>query len=139
MGYTHYWRKGTSMKGWDRAHCAAQLLLADRGAVHTDWFNSPEAGVRTINSDIHFNGHGDLAHETFFMPCDWMDLQDFQFCKTAEKPYDVMVVAILCIFGHYAPDALHITSDGEHDEWLKGAALATEFCNEVIGVPRLVY
>jgi hypothetical protein len=41
---------------------------------------------------IQFNGVGDDSHETFHLT---KASQDFEFCKTAMKPYDDVVVAVM--------------------------------------------
>ena len=60
-----------------------------------------------------FNGKGDNAHEPFIFPGE----SGFNFCKTAYKPYDTVVVACLFVARDYfAPDQLEIASDGEAEE-----------------------
>ena len=44
----------------------------------------------------------------------------FGFCKTARKPYDVMVVACLILYKYYFRKDVEISSDGDLDDWQKG-------------------
>jgi hypothetical protein len=46
------------------------------------------------------------------------------FCKTAYKPYDIVVTAALCYLATVAKTHAP-TSDGEPDEWQPGLGLAT--------------
>lgn len=63
---------------------------------------------------ITFNGIGDAAHETM-----WFDRKGdgFQFCKTARKPYDIAVIALLLLANRYAPEVWDIGSDGDAKDW----------------------
>ena len=66
---------------------------------------------------IRFNGIGEAGHETFLFhnrkkqdpegygdPC-------FAFCKTARKPYDIVVCEVLLVLKRYMPN-LEVGSDG---------------------------
>jgi len=66
-----------------------------------------------------------LGHETFIVlrkvgSVDQViedgDPRHFSFCKTARKPYDLMVTACLILYKHYFPE-VRISSDGDIDEW----------------------
>lgn len=120
MGYTHYWDRFSLGKDIDRAKWAELNHITDliiklaegkttdtAGGYHTD---KPVKLVRRgrhscdnlTNSmkKIAFNGIGDLGHETFYLPgpdavIDSSHDPKWDFCKTARKPYDVVVVAVL--------------------------------------------
>jgi len=64
---------------------------------------------------IRFNGVDDAGHETFSISSDCM-AQGFDFCKTAEKPYDIAVCACLIICKHWFPD-IKVSSDGDMGDW----------------------
>jgi hypothetical protein len=85
------------------------------------------------NTDIIFNGDDAKgeAHETFQL----MKAGDgFQFCKTACKPYDRYVKAMLVVANYYAPGALEVSCDGDGEEgcWDEGVRIATIYAK---GVP----
>jgi hypothetical protein len=124
MGYTHYypqqrdfapheWAELTAITRWLLANlpphstsaggCFSEYPLAIRG---WDGEGEPEINGRVIS----FNGDGDLAHETF---CLARRGYGFQFCKTARKPYDLIVCAVLLAAMEIAPGTLDVSSDGE--------------------------
>ena len=41
----------------------------------------------------------------------------FTFCKTARKPYDIVVCCCLLIAKHYVGDLIKVSSDGDETEW----------------------
>lgn len=61
----------------------------------------------------------DMGHETFYLS--YEDNDEFTFCKTARKPYDLAVQTILIRGQHLG--ILRFKSDGDLNEW--GAAYAT--------------
>lgn len=112
MGYTHYWRHTPAFtEGFvddvDRiiAEAARQgIVLRGRNGTGEPEF-SP--------TNISFNGDDEtghrLGHETFaLIPGD----DEFTFCKTAQKPYDAVVGAILIALKE-SDQSFSVTSDGE--------------------------
>lgn len=85
-------------------------------------------GLAVTDKDkICFNGRGDAdSHETFVIN---RLRDDDNFCKTARKPYDIMVCATLMIVRHYIPD-FKVSSDGDKDEHEWQAAIA--LCQKVL-------
>jgi hypothetical protein len=41
----------------------------------------------------------------------------FEFCKTARKPYDIMVCCVLLAAKHHLKARVSVSSDGDLDEW----------------------
>ena len=70
----------------------------------------------TINeTTININGCKELSHENFLLETDVSAEFDWEFCKTARKPYDSTVLAILMAakdFGYID----NYYSDGENNE-----------------------
>lgn len=68
---------------------------------------------------ILFNGKAadEMDHETFVLrnkgKQDGLDT----FCKTARKPYDWFVTAILILTHNICPDCYEISSDGNQEDW----------------------
>lgn len=57
---------------------------------------------------ISFNGVGEDSHETAFVS---KDASGFEFCKTAQKPYDSIVVKFYKLVRKYDP-LVKLSSDG---------------------------
>ncbi|WP_019025323.1 MULTISPECIES: hypothetical protein [unclassified Thioalkalivibrio] len=82
----------------------------------------------------------DLSHESFSLN----RLKDSQhslegFCKTARKPYDLMVCASLIVAEDRAPGALRIRSDGDPGEWAPAQAFAEQVLGRPLKIPGGVY
>jgi hypothetical protein len=97
MGYTHYWK--------GKANLDNQLIdelnnLVSHGALNRiiqkeyDQAQVPDL-VSLENKRLRFNGIEDEGHETFVVV--FNESLDFEFCKTARKPYDAYVVASLIL------------------------------------------
>jgi hypothetical protein len=82
-------------------------------------------GAAVINDEeIWFNGDAkfDLDHETFHVKRDTVDLLTKDFCKTARKPYDVLVCCALISLKRHLPGAFSFTSDGDRSDWASAIA-----------------
>lgn len=144
MGYTHYWKKVGAIdeKRYKLALSKIRKLIElhkdnipagnTAGGYYSDCLNerlgdcggdNPVSKADYID-DICINGLGDMSHETFFLPVNGFDLEEFQFCKTARKPYDVIVVACLVILKHYLGNSFKFSSDGDDLELEEGFNLA---------------
>jgi hypothetical protein len=122
MGYTHYFPQTRDFTDaeWDEIKAAADMLAIPGLAFGWDGRGKPEI------SDIRISLNGDAKngydHETFEIRKE--KIESFTFCKTAQKPYDMIVVAILCVCHGIAPGALDISSDGEPQDWFPGLHVA---------------
>ncbi len=139
MGYTHYWSKTRkfTQPEWQQIKKAAQAII-DETPVELVWeYDREEKPVEISATKIRFNGLGDDGHETFYftrsVPAEpeWRKGEgDFQFTKTARKPYDDAVVACLIAFQQIAPDAMSWSSDGWLSEHADGLALYNKACKQ---------
>lgn len=129
MGYTHYWYRKPEMdedvfKLW--SDDVRKLVAAARqgGIVIVDGL--AETPDPEITKDVvAFNGQPD--HETFMVERTGGRVRDgevFGFCKTAQKPYDMVVVAALIALKARFGDAVKVSSDGDRADWEPGIALA---------------
>jgi hypothetical protein len=82
---------------------------------------------------IRFNGVDDDGHETFVLmrsdvPASYLENKNevFGFCKTARKPYDKYVTAVLLLAKLYLQDEIRISSDGDIADWKEGQKLIKE-------------
>ena len=126
MGYTHYWKNDTtiSTNDWDNSIQTIQAIIgsAEDGLLseYGEAINKP-----IINGEvIEFNGVGDNAHETLHISID--DLSAFAFCKTACKPYDKYVVAVLMTLAHNCT-GFSWSSDGDSEDHKEGLELFNTF------------
>lgn len=127
MGYTHYYKipKELNAKKFaklsEELKCAAMLLPTEsnsaqmnhKGMIYlADGYgeNEPEF----TSELIAFNGRGEDAHESFYIQ--QKNNEESDFCKTARKPYDLMVCVSLMRLKHYFPK-VHISSDGDESDW----------------------
>lgn len=146
MGYTHYWtqRREFSKAQWDEVTTDITKLLEH--ALHRQEVplgnESADLGSKpTFGPDcIAFNGIGDSGHETFLVERRRPGLEDWQarnghsrgggFCKTARKPYDIVVTAVLCYLSSIA-ETHEVISDGSASDF----TLALELARQAL--PRL--
>jgi hypothetical protein len=88
------------------------------GIVQYEWNDTKEPLV--TDTVVQFNGVGDNGHETFYFDIadtyKASDGQHFAFCKTARKPYDVVVMKVLIVLKYFLGDAVVVSSDGNFDE-----------------------
>ena len=117
MGYTHYFNfieEPSREKFIEFAEGVKQLVAT-----------AQEAGIEIADEEygddkIVFNGVGANSHETFFVSADGVD---FNFCKTAQKPYDTAVTALLILAKKIFGDNIKISSDGDWSDWESGQLL----------------
>lgn len=140
MGYTHYWTfKPAPKSEASKVEEKYQLAIRQCNRVIKAYNKQFDKGdYRRLSGfsahcktgqygGIHINGSGDEAHEDFTLREHYsqnLESDAFNFCKTARKPYDDVVVACLIILKHYLKELIHIQSDGYADEWLDGKHLA---------------
>ena len=121
MGYTHYWRTDERADPilWDKGIAACRRICeASREILAADGHDalSFEHGIRC-------NGiPPDDDHETFILHA--APDEDTDFCKTAAKPYDVVVTACLAVMAYHVSAGFVVSSDGGPSDWDKGVALA---------------
>ena len=111
MGYTHYWNhSGFTSEQWRSIAAHARNLL-DTTAIPLVGAMREENAHPDINEAyIIFNGEGaEGGHEPFMLA---REPTEFDFCKTACKPYDVLVGAILAYAAQIAPETFATSNDG---------------------------
>jgi len=127
MGYTHYWnqRRDFTDDEWKRVQMGVRNILTSAEVDEIPLGNGMGEGTPVIEADhISFNGLGDDGHETCYLsrkqpPCpEWKSQADydqrgaFDFCKTARKPYDPVVVSVLNFLVTEFPSVISASSDG---------------------------
>lgn len=143
MGYTHYWSHDDKLnwKALSRAlddmatlaRAAPKFGIVLRGPLGT---GEPELSRYAVA----LNGDGEAepseSHETFVFPIVGEDAEMarklhgklWSFCKTARRPYDTVVCAMLLAAKHHLGSQLRLSSDGERteDEWLPAERMVAE-------------
>lgn len=120
MAYSHYWEfKGHIApkdleNGENKFARAAELIrkaynkVTEMGIEIAD--GTGEGGEPTISdSEIYFNGKGDESYETFAIRA---DDGEWNFCKTARRPYDLLVCVSLLAFKEAFGEDFSYKSDG---------------------------
>ena len=131
MGYTHYWEnKGhkDDATNFLKVVAEAKALYAalpdhtdTAGGYHKEdplklcgWHGDGEPVF--TDTEISFNGDDStgLSHESFRVND---KPTDFEFCKTARKPYDLMVCAVLISMRKNLVNFSY-SSDGDNEDWI---------------------
>lgn len=154
MGYTHYW---TQKKPFTKAEWSALteganamitgLMISGIPLVHE--YDDPNTPPTLTGEEIHFNGLGEEGgHETFLITRKLQSKKHYpdhnpnwNFCKTAEKPYDLAVTCILAYLDSVHPEKFVVSSDGRTRDWEAGVKLARLTWPpkaNIIGTPRAV-
>jgi hypothetical protein len=132
MGYTHYWSFGRfiSKKAYQAALKDCRKIIKASSVRLGNWDGEKKP---VLNNGISINGYGDEAHESFILP---RIPGNGDFCKTERKPYDVVVVACLCVLQQHLDESVYVTSDGDPHEWEAGRALAEKVLNHEVAIPQ---
>lgn len=141
MGYTHYYsRSYTDSNGkaeYLKFREGAERIILEavvNGVKIGDAFGEKLGRWENTDERVAFNGFGEEAHETFVWepitpPMTTSAISNvpyfFNFCKTAYKPYDAVVVACLLLLKDVYGDAVDVSSDGSWSEWQDGRDLYT--------------
>lgn len=99
---------------------AGGVRTAGQEAVVGSWFAGSLLRARQCD--------GDCSYETFGI-LRAAGADDWGFCKTAFRPYDIAVTACLIILKHRLGDAITVQSDGEDAHWFDAKLL----CDHTLG------
>jgi len=150
VGYSHYWYGSDDVDrdSWMKLKEAVIGVLSIAKAEGITIVNGMgDAGTQPLVNDQLISFNGVPNHETFYLErC--MEVQDymrhrpaaeqrFSSCKTACKPYDVVVTACLCLAEHLTGGVYRVSSDGGAADWADGHALARKVMSDV-PLPRKV-
>ena len=123
MGYTHYYRQSKNFTDTEWGNLQAKVkTIFDYAKTNKIEIDDQDGGEPICDDKtdlILFNGVGENSHETFVINKEMR--RDFDFCKTQEKPYDLIVMLVLLAIKEVAPAVMKISSDGDWDhEWKSG-------------------
>ena len=119
MGYTHYWTVLGSLSQEQKqgiANDAIKIIetAGEQGIRICYDHDEPHKDPVVTADEIWLNGVQHEGHETFYFD---PTKRNWQFCKTARKPYDAVVGAILLSALNHAPKLIRVSSDGEEKDW----------------------
>lgn len=103
----------------DGVWCGGHMISRRVAPIRKDGFGDGE--YETFHIDQHYKPYGEW---------DVPDAEGWQggFCKTAYRPYDLPVTAVLIAFKKHFGPHVRVSSDGELKDWAEGARL----CHEVL-------
>ena len=130
MGYTHYYNVANTQGDLKVPEIAADVEAIIMASEVQIGDGSGKTGSEPIlgPDEINFNAIHPGNFEDFCYPPDFElnqglhppESKGFSFCKTARKPYDVVVCATLIAIKHHLGDYVSVSSDGDFDnanEW----------------------
>jgi hypothetical protein len=107
---------------------------------------------------IWFNGFGDDSHETLVILQDYSPLlkgvdafytykqemwekegEIFECCKTAAKPYDILVTATLALYKFHFQDKVKVSGDGDVGGFASGIGLVNRYLDYNLVANELHY
>lgn len=138
MGYTHYFKQSKPVNDdqWQAFQKDAKVVIDHaQKKLGIVLISNDSNGVIINNERINLNGDDtqDLDHETFFME---QDYSDFNFCKTARKPYDLVVCSLLLLANEHMPQHHEIGSDGSFEEWQESMELNAKLFGRAFKLPE---
>src|SRR5574343_130001 len=128
MGYTHYWKdvkindlsvvnknfktfKRLIKKNYKHVYTAGNKYSTKLLIIQREY--NIDLPIELTEKYCVFNGKDDLGHETFYID----DNINFNFCKTARKPYDFFVTAYLMLLANNDSFTDKISTDGNLEDW----------------------
>lgn len=130
MGWTHYWNRPTELPERIFSDAVKDIhSLVKACSVEVCGFDG--SGEPIFESEhVVFNGATPEHCEPFEVSRIEFDRRGrtttFSYCKTNQKPYDLLVQAALIVFNHYFESAFLVTSDGKDASWQTASNLVKE-------------
>ena len=136
MGYTHYFTFNKTKTPAAKVEKQYQLAVGHCQKLVRSYYKQ-FGGLSGYSAHtkqgayggLLVNGKGDEGHEEFSLREHFKQNEGFNFCKTARKPYDLVIVGCLAILKHYLKDAIDVSSDGDCFDWNEGVAYAAQVTN----------
>jgi hypothetical protein len=114
MGYTRYWSctgKKFTQEFADLNRAVVSIADKEYGIIIRNGLGEGEPTIDTEQIWLNGDGTKGLDHETYYLKSG--DDSSFDFCKTAQKPYDLVVNALLRIAEEYGY-VKNVTNDGSY-------------------------
>lgn len=133
MGYTHYWNHDAiTPEVWAKIMDDTKKLIVASQVKLVYEYDEPQKHPYVGEDAIHFNGVGDDGHETFVLN---PNACGFEFCKTARKPYDLTVCAVLAAAAEHG---IEVSSDGDAADWVDGVEFASKTLGRKVPMPEKI-
>ena len=143
MGYTHYWtqKRDYTLKDWAWICADVRAILQASNVPVVREYDEPDVPAVVDEREIRFNGISEDGCETFLIPRRRFAQEPWEkgryrkgcsFCKTNRGAYDVIVTAILAVL---AERGFEVSSDGSHEDWNAGVALASRALDRAVKNP----
>ena len=114
MGYTHYFKiTEIPLVKWKQIVRKCKRIAMNAKCPLQEDYDDANKPPLLDDEVILFNGTGDDAYEDFLL--ERIPYEEFNFCKTARKPYDRYVVACLRAAKKIAPECITLSSDGGYE------------------------
>ena len=130
MGYTHYFKVAKISQHSQRIPAAVRDMAKVIRKSPVPIAGPMGTGKPVIlKGEIAFNGKSPNEYETFDFP------GEDGFCKTQNRPYDIVVVACLAIAKDILGNEIEVSSDGGAEDWVAGVQLASDVLGRDIENP----
>ena len=117
MGYTHYFKAEKELNLEEKQRKLLKQVLEEHSDILQGWEDADGLiGPMLTDDSLNINGIGDDSHENLLIQ--FGEKFDFNFCKTATKPYDLPVMKCLIILATL--DGFTFSSDGDEEDWQEG-------------------
>lgn len=115
MGYTHYFeqKRALTKDEFNAIKSATKYIIEQAeydGIKICSGSGDGEPEITSKSISLNGTNYNDDSHESFYIQK--AHLKEFNFCKTARKPYDDVVTSILHFIKFNVPGAFDIGSDG---------------------------
>ncbi len=132
MGYTHYWDFfEVDEKAYKKALTDIRNIVRASPVPLGNGAGDTGTKPKLTGPSIELNGIGDEGHETFYIPA--IPRNGGDSCKTAAKPYDLIVIAGLSRLAEVP--GITVSSDGIRADWLDGCNFASEILGRAVPNP----
>lgn len=140
MGFTHYFKqnKPVSTEQWQAFKKDAQVVINHaQNDLEIVLMSNDSNGVMLNDESVNLNGDEryDLDHEPFYLAKDY---REFNFCKTARKPYDLVVCSLLLLAHEHMPNHYNIGSDGNFEDWQDAMGMNAKLFGHGFKLPESV-
>ena len=128
--------KDIPIKDWNKITEATEELIKiqiENGIPIVDGRGGIGTKPEINDNFISLNGEGEDSHESFYLQR--TGNEEFEFCKTAQKPYDTLVVAVLTIVSDLG--YTEFSSDGDDEDLEEGRKLGREIFSKQQTVPAI--